>query len=175
MVRKKASMWFGIGAHPQTLFQIFGGVENGRLRGLPVWIDSAHVHGIPFFEKLAEHGPSLKVLQESHTILVLNQQKDSPVIKKPKCSPESVTVQNVLHEAARDVCAQLDNKRFVSTLACPHAAQAMRPAITKFVGKLSLSLAMANMFQRNCIYGRWTKTARSPQMESFVGKTVWQA
>jgi hypothetical protein len=166
-VRKNA--WFALGDHPQTLHDHFGSAENGRLRGFVSVIDKRKVLDLTLAEKLAEQSPSMNHIKETTANIVRMQHLSGARIQKSRHTPASLTVFNALHEACRQRILELEEdgkelgdgqqenlealENSAAASGCQAVvAQALWPALVKFVGKGHASLTFANSMRRSAVW-----------------------
>ncbi len=150
LVEKVPHFHFLIGAHESALHEVFGGVENGRLRGFSVPLEKANVMSISMAEKLAAQSISMHMLKDTTKAVVRLQHVSHNSVRRVKHSPATLTVVNALHEAVRAVVGDIDESGHGEQASI---ANALWPAMVKLTGKALCSLTVANLFVRN---GVWT-------------------
>jgi len=131
------------------LHEVFGGVENGRYRGFSVPIEKSNVMSISFSQKLAAHCMSLELMKDTPKFVVNCQHAGCKQVGRVKHSSATFVVINAMHEAAREVVASLEDGESEEQSAI---ANALWPALVKFVGKAVCSLTVANLFSRNGVW-----------------------
>ena len=142
--------WFTIGCHEKSLSEIFGGVENGRLRGFVQTIDKRQVIALTLKDKLAAHASSMKVLTKTQLFVATAQHAaDEMAVDHVRHSPGTLIVMEAMHEAARIVAGEVDDADDSRQNAVPRA---LWPCIIKSFGKGLMSIVLANMWVRNGVW-----------------------
>ena len=151
MVSLVGNFWFAIGAHPRALHDFFGSAENGRLRGFVAYLDKSDVMAVSLAAKVSEQLPSMTALENAIAFVIDAQQRHSAVVQSVH-TPEALTVFHALHEAARKLSMEIDDR---DSVGMGRILAAMWPAIVKFVGKGHSSICNANLWARNGVWNSW--------------------